>query len=71
MDIPDNKDGFELLRNIIELWLTIRGFSISKAWMEEYKCITKTITKGKKSLRKDLRKKKKNWNLKLIRCYCT
>ena len=58
VDIPDDKDGFELLRNIIELWLTIRGFSISKAWMEEYKCIAKTSTKGKKSLRKDLRKRK-------------
>jgi len=29
VDIPDDKDGFELLENIIELWLTIRGFSIS------------------------------------------
>ena len=26
--------------------------------MEEYKCIAKTSTKGKKSLRKDLRKRK-------------
>ena len=55
VDVPDDKDGLELLRHIVELWLTIRGFGISKAWIEDYKCLSHTTTKGKKSLRKDLK----------------
>jgi len=56
VDIPDDKDGLELLRHVVELWLTIRGFGMSKEWMEKYKCISHTTSKGKKSLRKKLRK---------------
>ena len=56
VDIPDNRDGLELLRHVVELWLTIRGFGMSKAWMEEYKRSSHTSTKGKKSLRKDLKR---------------
>ena len=55
VDIPNDKDGLELLRHIVKLWLTIRGFGMSKAWMEECKSTSHTITKGKKSLRKNLR----------------
>ena len=29
-DVSDDQDALELLRHIVELWLTIRGFSISK-----------------------------------------
>ena len=56
VDIPDDRDGLELLRHVVELWLTIRGFGMSKAWMEEYKRSSHTSTKGKKSLRKDLKR---------------
>lgn len=56
VDIPEDKDGLELLRHVVELWLTIRGFSMSKAWMEQYKSRSHTSTKGKKSLRKDLKR---------------
>jgi len=56
VDIRDDKDSLELLRHVIELWLTIRGYSMSKAWMEDYKCAVNTTTKGKKGLRKDLKK---------------
>ena len=52
MDICDDRDGLELLRHV-ELWLTIRGYSMSKMWMEDYKCAAHTTTKGKRSLRKD------------------
>ena len=36
-DIDDEQDSMELLREIIELWLTIRGHSIAGQWMEIYK----------------------------------
>lgn len=56
VDIQTEKDGMELLKHIVELWLTIRGFSISKSWMEEYKSYSHITTNGKKSLRKELKK---------------
>ena len=56
VDIRDDKDSLELLRRVVELWLTIRGYSMSKMWMENYKCAVNTTTKGKKGLRKDLKK---------------
>ncbi len=40
----------------IELWLTIRGYAISKSWMEDYKASPEATT-DKKSLRKELKKK--------------
>ena len=46
----------ELLRDIIELWLNIRGFSIAGQWMEVYKHKS-TTTKKAKSLRKTLKRK--------------
>ena len=33
-DIGDEEESVELLRDIVELWLTIRGFSIAGQWME-------------------------------------
>ena len=47
----------ELLRDIIELWLNIRGFSIARQWMEVYKQNKSKTTKKSKSLRKALKKK--------------
>ncbi len=48
------EDALQLLKNIVELWLTIRGLAISKSWMEDYKRATQDSTK-KKSLRKELK----------------
>ena len=46
----------ELLQIIVEMWVTIRGFSLTSHWMEQYKQATREELK-KKSLRKDLKKK--------------
>ena len=59
IDIEEEEHNSELLRHIIQLWLTIRGFSISNAWMENYKCAVKSVTAKSKSLRKNLKKKAK------------
>lgn len=56
VDISEDSDSTELLTHIVSLWLNIRGFSISKSWMEDYKVKTATTTKAKKSLRKELSK---------------
>lgn len=56
IDIHAEEDSTELLREIVSLWLNIRGFSISKIWMEEYKQIVCISTQKTKSLRKELRK---------------
>ena len=50
----DESESSDLLKDVITLWVTIRGFSITSAWMEAYKCATKT-TKEKHSFRKGLR----------------
>ena len=54
--IIDDSDSIELLTHIVSLWLTIRGYAISKSWMEDYKAKTASTTKTKKSLRKELKK---------------
>ena len=62
IDISSKQDGVELLGHIVELWLTIRGFSVSKAWMDKYKRQAQAEM-AKKSLRKELKRfeeKKKN-----------
>ena len=56
VDIEDENDCEELLRKITEKWLTIRGFSIASAIVEQYKRITKTNTSKSTSLRKGLQK---------------
>ena len=53
----DKNDSDELLHLVIEMWLTIRGYSTAGAWMEHYKQIRKDITQGKHALRKDLARK--------------
>ena len=53
VDIDDSFSS-ELLKDIIKLWVTIRGFSTVLAWMEEYKQSTKTNTQKSKGLRKTL-----------------
>ena len=59
-DILDDSHCMELLKEVIGLWLTIRGFSITKTWIEDYKrelCISNA---RKRSLRKELKKKQKD-----------
>ena len=55
-DITDEDDAICLLKEIIGLWLTIRGFSIATSWLEEYKMKTATTQKTK-GLRKSLKQK--------------
>ena len=55
VDIDGEEESVELLRDIVELWLTIRGFSIAGQWMEIYKKCSSKTTKKSKSLRKTLK----------------
>lgn len=52
--IDCESDSKELLEELIKLWVTIRGFSVTAMWMEMYKEKTKTTTAKKPSLRKGL-----------------
>ena len=54
-DIDDEQDSITLLRELIELWLTIRGHSIAGQWLEVYKNSQSKTTKKSKSLRKTLK----------------
>jgi len=56
MDDDPSSDRMELLKHIVSLWLTIRGFSVSKYWMERYKQKENTSTKKAKGLQKELSK---------------
>lgn len=51
VDISDNEDALQLLKEVAELWVTIRGFSIAGGWIKE---LNKSI-KRKKSLRQTLK----------------
>ena len=54
--IEDETASSELLQSIVELWVKIRGFSITSAWMEQYKHASQKVTKAQKGLRKQLHK---------------
>ena len=54
IDIYSPEDADELLKAVIKLWVTIRGYSLTAAWFEEYKKAHHSSSK-KKALRKDLR----------------
>ena len=56
-DIKEEDHAIHLLKEIIGLWLTIRGFSIASAWTEQYKRATNTNSQKSKGLRKNLQKK--------------
>ena len=51
---PDGETHNALLKMIVELYVTIRGFSKANAWLEKYKQSTKTSTQRTKSLRIEL-----------------
>ena len=47
IDIHNEKCSQELLTEIVEVWLTIRGHSIAGQWIEYYKnCATKILEKA-------------------------
>ncbi len=54
-NIIDEEDGNELLSKIVGMWVTMRGFSITSKWIEDYKHAKKKNVKKSKSLRKDLK----------------
>ena len=37
LDLDDEELSNELLKYVVEMWLTIRGFSMANTWMEYYK----------------------------------
>lgn len=55
-DITKEKDAVLLLKEIIGLWLTIRGFSVAGTWLEEYKKKSKSNSSKSKGLRKGLKR---------------
>ena len=55
--IMDEQLSNELLNYIVELWLTIRGFSLANEWLEIFKQKTVSSTKGKGGLRRRLKYK--------------
>ena len=55
LSTDDEQDSMSLLRELIELWLTIRGHSIAGQWLEIYKNSQSKTTKKSKSLHKILK----------------
>jgi len=52
-DWQDDSSAY-LLKSIVDMWITIRGFSLTGAWMERYKVANKMTTQKSKGLRKQL-----------------
>ena len=59
VDIAD-EHAIQLLKEIIGLWVTIRGFSIARAWLEDYKQKSKGSVSKSKPLRKELKHNSKS-----------
>ena len=57
MDDDPTSYDMELLSYIITLWLTVRGYSVSKCWMERYKQTEATSTRKKKKITKRAKQK--------------
>lgn len=53
-DMSHGRQSSKLLQEVVELWYTIRGYSIASKILEQYKKATKTTTKGRKGIRKEL-----------------
>lgn len=53
-EFDDRETHETLLHMIVELYLTMRGYSYASAWMEKFKQSTKKATQRSKSLRRDL-----------------
>ena len=50
----NESSGNTLLDMVINMWVCVRGFSYSSAWIEKYKEVQKTTTQKSKGLRKQL-----------------
>ena len=50
----DNETGMLLLKHIVELYVTVRGFAFASSCVELYKQAQKTTFAKKKALRKTL-----------------
>ena len=57
LDLENDKLSKELLGSVVELWITIRRFSMASAWLEHYKQSKEICTKKKQGLRKGLKRK--------------
>ena len=53
-EIDDYEVHGILLQKIVELYVTVCGFSLASCWLEWYKQRTKQSTQGTKSLRREL-----------------
>ena len=53
-EVDEDEVQSTLLSMIVELYLTIRGFSFASNWIEQYKQSPKESTQKSKSLRKNL-----------------
>ena len=53
-DIEDRDIHEALLQKIVELFVTVRGFSVASAWLEKFKQQIKKPTKRTKSLRREV-----------------
>jgi len=53
-DFQNESDSLQLLQEAINLWHTIRGFSVASKLFEDYKKAAKTNVGGKKGTRKEL-----------------
>ena len=50
----DDEVAAKLMTMIVELWVTVRGFSLASAWIERYKGATKKTLQKAKPLRKQI-----------------
>ena len=54
-DITNEEATQQVLKELVGLWLTIRGFSIAAVWIKQYKITSATNTSKKRRLRKELK----------------
>ena len=57
VDIDEEDYAQSLLSEMCEIWLSVRGHSLTRCWMKTYKRSKKKGIKKSKALRKDLKKK--------------
>ena len=53
-DVDDYEVHDTLLLKIVELYVTVRGFSLASGWLEKYKQCTRKSTQRTKSLRREI-----------------
>ena len=56
-DIRNPEHVQELLKCVVDKWITIRGFALASSWLEDYKLANSKKTQKTKSLRKGLKQK--------------